>query len=230
MALATSVEKTDNNIADAIQNTTVRPEDIWTSSTHSYFFSSESSCADKFVASIVLLFQYFMYFVMVLWTTTSHSDLGIVYWEGVDDYEQDLCGNMGHTFDDLHCLSHSTEGIGSGPAIMVVFTLLLCFIMPDIFKAFKSFSHSCLFAILIIIEGVFGLFAAAYIGYDASKEVNADLLNPMLATVGILFVHDIDEKVFGGVKHSSDCGKIIFIVSILVIAGVVQVMYTVSAS
>eukprot|EP01084_Bolivina_argentea_P212248 360815_1 len=130
MALATSVAKTNNNnIENELQNTTtttVSLDEIWAGSTHSYLFSLESSCAEKFVAIIALSFQYLMYVLMMVWTTTAHKEYHTVYWQQYHtdgEGTNERCIESEKTLDDFYCLTH-TDSTAYSLQVMVIVALL----------------------------------------------------------------------------------------------------------
>eukprot|EP01083_Nonionella_stella_P247535 858098_1 len=125
-----------------------------------------------------------------------------VYFDSNGESQEEENGKACSNFREITFLCPTDNGENSTAWIYFPMgILILCFILPDISKALRSFSKRCaasFWAAIIILESVMGIIAAIIIAGDVGASYGAGFIEYIMAAVGVIFIHDLDEKIFEG--------------------------------
>ena len=132
--------------------------------------------------------------------------------------EQKCSTDLGLTIDDFYCNVNAGGDNGSRLAAAVAVTLMFVFLTPDVMKAISTIKYGRMASILIIFESFCGLVATLLListfPYDASA------LDIVLGAVGVVFIHDMDEKIQEAINQQSQKSRKIYLGCFTFIVGV----------
>eukprot|EP00485_Elphidium_margaritaceum_P003196 CAMPEP_0202689174 /NCGR_PEP_ID=MMETSP1385-20130828/4501_1 /ASSEMBLY_ACC=CAM_ASM_000861 /TAXON_ID=933848 /ORGANISM="Elphidium margaritaceum" /LENGTH=289 /DNA_ID=CAMNT_0049344273 /DNA_START=47 /DNA_END=913 /DNA_ORIENTATION=- len=84
------------------------------------------------------------------------------------------------------------------PAIFAGLLIVMCFVAPDVFTGLRLFKHNKFLSILLLGEGAVASLVATILIFETAEQGAVDV---MAAGVGVIFVHDLDEKIKGAVDQ-----------------------------
>eukprot|EP00483_Globobulimina_turgida_P001448 UN01450 len=139
---------------------------VWYNTTHQWLYDKSSSCTKKIVAIFILLLQFYIYAVSVMWgireynnNRTSRFRVPVTFDTHGSTAEQS-CGVSGvnATLDNFNCSYVNADTDMNGPLIAII--LIICFLISDFVKAIKTFCNNPFVSIVLILE-VFAAVGAA---------------------------------------------------------------------
>ena len=205
----------DEETQTQIQDLTEEQEDIrythFNDSTHQFMFTDQLMengkvirdlhICDKLLAFCLILLQIALYIYLI---TTTQKDIAddVVPVEITHGNCQESNGMVNGATASLQCNANKEN---PGPVITAIF-VLICFVISDVASAFQMLgccsskcSSSCsgnirmaFVAVLIIIEAILAIIAGTYFASLGNISSGVDAF---LGCVGVVFIHDIDEKV-----------------------------------
>jgi len=184
-------------------------DNFFQESTHSFLLfkahNGESCNLCRWLLGLfVLIIQFILYFIIIV--------------QGVGDYDDDQV-NVNVTYSDCyHSNGKLTDGVANGlypqfvceaksrdpGALYLAMILSAIFLQYDYLACFKIifFSKCCdgskLAALLILCEAITASIACAIFSFNG--WYNGTVYDAIMNTIGVLFIHDIDEKVFESVS------------------------------
>ena len=117
--------------------------------------------------------------------------------------------DLGLTIDAFYCNGNGGGDNGSRLAAAVAVILMFVFLTPDVMKAISTMKYGKMASALIIFESFCGFIATllliSTLPYDASA------LDIVLGAVGVVFIHDMDEKIHEAIHEKSEKAKRIYL-------------------
>ena len=91
--------------------------------------------------------------------------------------------------------------------------LVLCFVLPDVYAAAMSMrgQEYVKISLWIIFEGLLGIIA----GFTAGS--GGDTFSLIVNAVGIIFIHEIDDKIYAVTNHLTKTKRIIFFIILFIV-------------
>ena len=193
------------NEMEAETNSNLNKEEIFESSTHTYmiyFDSSDNKSVNNFVLAVItILMQVALYFVMINEAMTELHDSK----PKIEASSWDDC-NSDNEIDSDSILQCS----GDDPTINTILggfplscILLVYFIAYDLLSCIKIWYTiptiwAKLMGLIIFFEALLAFFTGIIFAFNAVG--NGSSFDAVVNCVGVLFVHDLDEKMFQAIE------------------------------
>ena len=200
MATALEVDNGDDSTESSNLN-------MWSNTTHQYLYNlSESTCTKKLIAIFVIIIQFYVYGVVsylsyqqereneankkIINVKLDLDNEGLQYEYG----KQQSCGTNGldASMDDLLCYDREVGSLNPN-AVFIWGGLIIVYVLPDLVKAIKSFKRNFMVSIVLILEVIAAIVASVFVVLSQSEVTD---LGVLYSAVAIIFIHDIDEKVY----------------------------------
>jgi hypothetical protein len=193
--MATNSMNVESTVDSGSNDSGSKPGRIFENSTHQYlmYFGHDKDCAGLLLGIGCLIIQYVLYSVIVA--------------EGVDLFNKDLVPvqiNWFDCFDGLFSEIECTADIEDGAFTFMAFALLAIYLMGDVIGSVKGFFmvsgiFSKIAAIVIILSSVYAGYAGAIFAYQGIYV--GSKYDSIINCIGVLFINDIDEKLYEAVSY-----------------------------
>eukprot|EP01084_Bolivina_argentea_P267761 454610_1 len=198
-------QRTDKK--DNIENTKnpEKQQNLFEGSTHSHLIYYENISWSRFIIAVIVLSLEIILLFLMLVTAIDllNKDLvnvQITYqdcFDKIDDNDPLTGAGLINTSEDTLVCDVAEENFQYAT---LSFILMACFVMSDFFASFeilfsKHFGwQSKLSAAFLLIENLFAAFVASLFAFQGVFTGSG--YDALVNTVGVLFIHDLDEKVY----------------------------------
>jgi len=195
-------------------------------STHSFLFEDRIKLNngkirrvgfwDKVLALLIIILQIFLYIY-----------LGILFYKDVEEDQvpvtvtHERCQNSTVEVDIEPFLSCEANESEDTIRFVLVIAVFICFLIPDIVESCTLFSGNIrmkIVAMLVLFE-VFIAITAGVFGTMSGLKVGP--INALFSCIGIIFIHDVDEKFRQAVESTQNSFRVLIIYFTAVIIMVV---------
>ena len=233
---ATSIEMEEKTKKSSSSNTgkneteSNNVNDFFKSSSNQFLFCTEIqdsdgnkvrdiNLLDRIVGVIIIILQISSYIYMFIQTLANIKDdtVGVEIKHGIC---QSNSGNI-NTFNELSC-TPGEENIGVPFLALIVLSF---FVLPDISEAVKLFKCNGLLpkisCIIIIIEAIIAMITGGTVAALGNVQSG---LESFLGCVGVVFIHDIDEKIKEFYFQFPGFGWLILFIVLTIIPGIIGIV------
>jgi len=158
-------------------------------STHNYLLRHDVASDLKLLGYLVIVVQLVCYIVLlveVLGDAGKHNVPVEVHLRGCED--EHLHSSM--TISDLYCEVNDVQS--NLTAIVAGLLIVMSFVAPDVFAALRIFKHHLMVSFLLLVESGIAVLVSTLLIFETAQQ---GAIQVMAAGVGVMFVHDIDEKI-----------------------------------
>ena len=193
----------------------------WNNTTHQFlFFDVTYSIVERIYGFLMISVQCTIYAIMTyLFIANDSEQVSVtVSLANIDKSDNQKCvSDLNLSVNDFYCNGDEGAGNASKWAAAVAVILMFVFLTPDVVKAISTFKYGKIASILIIFESFCGLCATLILitalPYDASA------LDIVLGAVGVVFIHDMDEKIYEAIEAQTPKMKKIYLAVLVFVVG-----------
>ena len=145
-------------------------------------------------------------FIISLANNENESEVLVTIVLGSKKNEDQLCvSDVGATIDDFLC--SGSGGTAEWMVVVAYAVLISQFLLPDLVRAVRTFRVGPAVSIAIVLEVVVAVAASNF--FVSTFVKSAGPLDTIFAAVAVIFIHDLDEKVYASFGALSDRMKVI---------------------